>query len=234
MEPAVRDHVDAADHRRPPHQERVPRRAYAPPHTTQPPVGHGDTARFCRCAKGGAPRKRAWRKDSVSPSASGTSELSPPPTVSGAAGIRQSLSCGTCQQPHPSSTYVSREETRKSRKTDRAFSGGDFAYEDVESEEFEGAEHADEDRGGRQRRELPVDPLVSIWGVERRGRVLGPWPSCRLFLGPGFRLAARWNRLGETVKTRKKREFSGKKWARYGLRSVNKEGRGRLTWVSPR
>eukprot|EP01045_Picozoa_sp_COSAG04_P028060 COSAG04_NODE_4262_length_2200_cov_2.258448_1_plen_255_part_10 len=32
------------------------------------------------------------------------------------------------------------------------------------------------------------------------------------FLGPGFRLAARWNRLVETVKTRKKREKTGKKW----------------------
>ena len=29
--------------------------------------------------------------------------------------------------------------------------------------------------------------------------------ACRLFLGPGFRLAARWNRLGEPVKTRKRR-----------------------------
>ena len=46
---------------------------------------------------------------------------------------------------------------------------------------------------------------------------------CRLFLGPGFRLAARWNRLGETVKTRKKREKTGEKWARYGLKRV-KEG----------
>ena len=55
-------------------------------------------------------------------------------------------------------------------------------------------------------------------------QVIPPIPPagpCRLFLGPGFRLAARWNRLVETVKTRKKREFSGKKWARYGLRSVN-------------
>ena len=40
------------------------------------------------------------------------------------------------------------------------------------------------------------------------------------FRGPGFRLGARWNRLVETVKTRKKREFSGKKWARYGLKGV--------------
>ena len=29
------------------------------------------------------------------------------------------------------------------------------------------------------------------------------------FLGPGFRLGARWNRLGETVKTRTKREKTG-------------------------
>ena len=44
------------------------------------------------------------------------------------------------------------------------------------------------------------------------------------FLGPGFRLGARWNRLVETVKMRKKREKTGNKWARYGLRSVNKKG----------
>ena len=42
-----------------------------------------------------------------------------------------------------------------------------------------------------------------------------------LFLGPGFGLGARWNRLVETVKTRKKREKTGKKWARYGLKNVN-------------
>ena len=53
--------------------------------------------------------------------------------------------------------------------------------------------------------------------------------SCRLYLGPGFRLGARWSLLGETVKTRKKREKTGKKWARYGLRSVNKEGTGGIT-----
>ena len=41
------------------------------------------------------------------------------------------------------------------------------------------------------------------------------------FLGPGFWLGARWNRLGEAVKTRKKREKTGKKWARYGLKRVN-------------
>ena len=47
-------------------------------------------------------------------------------------------------------------------------------------------------------------------------------PSSRLlvlvppFLGPGFRLGARWNRLGEAVKTRKKRGKTRQKWARYG------------------
>ena len=34
---------------------------------------------------------------------------------------------------------------------------------------------------------------------------------CRLFLGPGFRLAARWNRLCEAVKIHKKREKNGGK-----------------------
>ena len=32
------------------------------------------------------------------------------------------------------------------------------------------------------------------------------------------------------MKTRKKRGKTGQKWARYGLRSVNKEGRGGITW----
>eukprot|EP01045_Picozoa_sp_COSAG04_P031996 COSAG04_NODE_6123_length_1403_cov_2.138037_1_plen_147_part_10 len=64
-----------------------------------------------------------------------------------------------------------------------------------------------------------------------KGRDLGSWPSCRLFLGPGFQLGAPWNRLGQAVKTRKNREFSGKKWARYSLRSVNKEATGGITWV---
>ena len=44
---------------------------------------------------------------------------------------------------------------------------------------------------------------------------------------PGFRLSARWNRLSETVKTRKKREKTGGKWARYGLKRV-KEPRDHL------
>ena len=47
---------------------------------------------------------------------------------------------------------------------------------------------------------------------------------CRLFLGPGFWLVARWNRLGEAVKTRKRREKTGEKWARYGLKRVKESG----------
>ena len=66
---------------------------------------------------------------------------------------------------------------------------------------------------------LQVIPPIGAEGLNRRP----PVGACRLFLGPGFRLAARWNRLGETVKTRKKREKTGKKWARYGLKGV-KEG----------
>ena len=50
---------------------------------------------------------------------------------------------------------------------------------------------------------------------------------CRLFLGPGFRLVARWNRLGEAVQTHKTREKTEKKWARYGLKRVNKRGERR-------
>ena len=45
-----------------------------------------------------------------------------------------------------------------------------------------------------------VIPPIGAEGLDRRG----PAGSCRLFLGPGFRLAARWNRLVETVKTRKR------------------------------
>ena len=70
-----------------------------------------------------------------------------------------------------------------------------------------------------------VIPPIGAEGLSRRP----PAGSCRLFLGPGFRLGARWNRLGETVKTRKKRNKTGKKWTRYGLKRVNKEGRGGIT-----
>ena len=58
-------------------------------------------------------------------------------------------------------------------------------------------------------------------GVSNEGRSSRVLVLVPPFLGPGFRLGARWNRLGETVKTRKKREKTGKKWARYGLKGVN-------------
>ena len=69
-------------------------------------------------------------------------------------------------------------------------------------------------------------------GVSNEGRSSPLLVLAPPFLGPGFRLGARRNRLGEAVKTHKKREKTGKKWARYGLRSVNKEGRGGITWRS--
>ena len=47
---------------------------------------------------------------------------------------------------------------------------------------------------------IQVIRLIGAEGLDRRP----PVGACRLFLGPGFRLAARWNRLGETVKTRRK------------------------------
>ena len=53
-----------------------------------------------------------------------------------------------------------------------------------------------------------VIPGIGAEGLSRRGPPAGP---CRLFLGPGFRLAARCNRLGETVKTRKRRKKNGGK-----------------------
>ena len=48
-----------------------------------------------------------------------------------------------------------------------------------------------------------------------------PWWLLWLFVRPEKCAMARWNRLGQAVKTHKKREKTGKKWARYGLRSVN-------------
>ena len=60
-----------------------------------------------------------------------------------------------------------------------------------------------------------------------RSRVLVLVPP---FLGPGFRLGVRWNRLAETVKTRKTQGETGGKRARYGLKRVNKEGTGGITW----
>ena len=68
---------------------------------------------------------------------------------------------------------------------------------------------------------LPLQLIrpIGAEGLSRRP----PAGSCRPFLGPGFRLGARWNGLGETVKTHKKREKTGKKWAR--LRPKTCEGR---------
>ena len=63
---------------------------------------------------------------------------------------------------------------------------------------------------------------IGAEGLNRRP----PVGSCRLFLGPGFRLGACCNRLVKTVKTRKKRGKTGKKWARYGLKRVNKGQEG--------
>ena len=65
---------------------------------------------------------------------------------------------------------------------------------------------------------LPTAPAVS-----NEGRSSPLLPLAPLFLGPGFRLGARWNRLVEAVKTRKKRQKTGEKWARYSLECV-KEG----------
>ena len=62
--------------------------------------------------------------------------------------------------------------------------------------------------------------LPTASGVSNEGGSSPLLAPCRLFLGPGLRLGARWNRLVETVKTRKKRGKTGGKWARYGLRSV--------------
>ena len=77
---------------------------------------------------------------------------------------------------------------------------------------------------------LQVIPPIGAEGLSRRP----PAGPCRLFLGPGFRLAARWNRLGETVKTRKKRGKTGKKWARYGLKRVKESGSPPPASAAPR
>ena len=68
-------------------------------------------------------------------------------------------------------------------------------------------------------RDLQVIPPPAA-GVSNEGRSSPLLALVPPLLGPGFRLAACWNRLVETVKTRKQREETGKKWARYGLRSV--------------
>ena len=81
------------------------------------------------------------------------------------------------------------------------------------AKEVEGWARLDE---AGMKRETQVIRHIGAEGLDRRG----PVGSCRLFLGPGFRLGDRWNRLVETVKTRKKRGKTGKKWARYGLKRV--------------
>ena len=55
---------------------------------------------------------------------------------------------------------------------------------------------------------------------------------CRLFLGPGFRLAARWNRLGETMKTRKKREKNGEEMGEIWPKKCE-QGRDRRDQLAP-
>ena len=79
-----------------------------------------------------------------------------------------------------------------------------------------------EDCGGKDWQDMQVilPPASGASNEGPRSRVVVFLPP---FLGPGFRLAARWNHLGETLKTRKKREKTEKKWARYSLTSV-KEG----------
>ena len=62
--------------------------------------------------------------------------------------------------------------------------------------------------------------LPTASGVSNEGRSSPLLVLAPPFLGPGFWLGARWNRLVEAVKTRKKREKTGGKWARYGLKGV--------------
>eukprot|EP01045_Picozoa_sp_COSAG04_P036389 COSAG04_NODE_8833_length_926_cov_1.308343_1_plen_101_part_10 len=97
--------------------------------------------------------------------------------------------------------------------------GSYFAFDHVHTPQFgappDGSEPSP--RGPFGDALLQVIPPIGAEGLNRRP----PAGSCRLFLGPGFRLGARWNRLGEAVKTRKKREKTGKKWARYGLRVIS-------------
>ena len=53
--------------------------------------------------------------------------------------------------------------------------------------------------GGETAASCQVIRHIGAEGLSRRP----PVGACRLFLGPGFRLAARWNRLVETVKMQK-------------------------------
>ena len=64
-------------------------------------------------------------------------------------------------------------------------------------------------------------PLELVWLVQVVSQLIGcierraefsPLGPRAAFSWPWVWLGARWNRLGQAVKTRKKREFSGKKW----------------------
>ena len=75
---------------------------------------------------------------------------------------------------------------------------------------------------------LPTAPGVSNEG--------GSSPLLALlppFLGPGFRLAARWNHLGKPLKTRKKRRKTGKKWPRDGLKTADAANKQVGSWDPP-
>ena len=75
---------------------------------------------------------------------------------------------------------------------------------------------------------LPTAPGTSNEGRSSPLLVLAP-----PFLGPGFWLGARWNRLVEAVKTRKQREKTGGKWARYDLKRVDRCARALLISRGP-
>ena len=56
---------------------------------------------------------------------------------------------------------------------------------------------------------IDAHPQVRRRAESRRTKEFSPLGPVPPFLGPGFRLGACWNRLGEAVKTRKKREKTG-------------------------
>ena len=77
--------------------------------------------------------------------------------------------------------------------------------EDEDTAAAEKAAQKEMKRVAGEEAKLKVIRHIGAQGLDRKG----PAGSCRPFLGPGFRLAARWNRLVETVKTRKKRGKTG-------------------------
>ena len=93
-----------------------------------------------------------------------------------------------------------------------------------------GAEAANAERTVRCEPRPPR--LFRTPGVSPTGKN-GVWAPLPLSLGPGLRLAARWNRLVETVKTRKKRGGTGEKWARYGLKGAKESGSPGPVVVAP-